>query len=311
MDLQKTNYERVKKRALECERLQYDSLWFNDHFFPPSAVNRQGRKKPQLECWTTLTALASVTQKVRLGPLVLCNSFRHPALLAKMAATLDVISKGRLELGLGAGWYEPEYNAYGISYAPLKLRVAQLKESVQVIRKMWTEDETNFRGRFYLLKKAYCYPKPVQKPHPRIWIGGYGEEFLLRVVAEVADVYNNPLYFRRHWIEGFDYVKRKIDVLKRHCLSVDRNPDEIVDSLAESVLIANSEHEAQQKIKRYVEASNRRPSIAGTPEECINAIRKYLNIGVSYFILVFEERSWLDEAKIFAEEVMYTLKNSD
>ena len=151
-------FERVRNVVLECERLGYDSIWLDDHLMYG--------KTPILECWTTLSALASLTAKIRLGTMVLCNSYRNPALLAKMAATLDVISNGRLELGIGAGVQKDEHEAYGIPFPKPSERIERMKEAVEIIKKLWTEENANYQGKYYTVNEAVCLPKPLQKPHP-------------------------------------------------------------------------------------------------------------------------------------------------
>ena len=169
-----TGFESIRSLAAAGEELQYDSIWLGDHFFYS--------EQPFLECWTTLSALSCATKKIKLGTQVLCNSYRHPPLVAKMAATLDVISGGRLILGLGAGWHKREYEAYGIPFRRDGIRVSRLEEAVKVIKKMWTQPATTFKGKHYVVKDARCEPKPIQKPHPPIWIGGNGNR-ILRIAA--------------------------------------------------------------------------------------------------------------------------------
>jgi len=175
-------FEATKNVALQCEKLGFDSIWVYDHFITFPATTQAC-----FESWTTLSALATLTKNVGLGQIVTCNSYRYPSVLAKMGATLDVISNGRLNLGIGAGWYKLEYNAYGIPYPKDSVRIAQLREAVQIIKKMWTEDEPSFHGQYYTIDKAINSPKPIQKPHPPILIGGRGKKLTLGVMAEFAD----------------------------------------------------------------------------------------------------------------------------
>ena len=161
------DWEKTKEACIKAERLGFDSLWASDHFF-------LGKKPDFFECWTFLSTIAGMTEKIDLGSLVLCNIFRHPSVLAKMGATLDCLSGGRLELGLGAGWHEEECRAYGIPWPSTPDRMAMLREAVLLIKEMWTQDNPSFSGRFYNIEGALCVPKPVQDPHPRIWIGGAG-----------------------------------------------------------------------------------------------------------------------------------------
>jgi F420-dependent oxidoreductase-like protein len=197
----------------------FESAWTFDHFYPIFS-DTDG---PCMEAWTTTTALAQATERIRVGVLVTGNVYRHPAVLANMAASTDIISDGRLELGIGAGWNEQECAAYGIELPPLKERFDRFDEAVQVIRKLLTEEEADFDGRYYQLTKARCEPKPVQQPHPPILIGGLGEKRTLRAVARWADHWNFPG-------GGVEVFKAKRDVLNKHCADAGRDPSEITTS---------------------------------------------------------------------------------
>ena len=161
-------FARIRDVVLECERLGYHSVWLDDHLM--------FGEQPILECWTTLSALSIVTTRIRLGSMVACNSFRNPALLAKIAASLDVISGGRLEFGIGAGIQETEHRAYGFSFPKSHVRIERLREAIEVINALWSEEKVSYKGKHYNLEKAICEPKPLQKPHPPITIGGSGEK---------------------------------------------------------------------------------------------------------------------------------------
>lgn len=152
----------------------------------PISIHARSPKEPLLECWTSLSALATITSRLRIGTLVTCNSFRFPSLLAKMASTVDNISGGRLEFGISCGWFKQEHLAYGIRFSSFAIRIQQLREALQIIKKMWTEEISTFDGRYYRLENAINYPKPLQKPHPPIWIGGKNVE-LLKLAAEIAN----------------------------------------------------------------------------------------------------------------------------
>ena len=153
-------YAEIRDLALECEELGFRSLWLSDHLF----LNASSQDRNCLDCWTVLAALAAHTTSLRLGPLVSCVSFRYPSLLAKMAATVDLISDGRLEFGIGAGWKEIEYRAYGIPFPSPGERVSSLAEAIQVVHAMWTQDRPSFNGRYYQINDAFCRPRPVQEP---------------------------------------------------------------------------------------------------------------------------------------------------
>lgn len=288
----------------ECERLGYHSVWLSDHLI--GMYRRPDSER--LECWTTLSALAGATSRIRLGSLVLCNPFRHPSLLAKMAASLDVISGGRLEFGIGAGWHEPEFQAYGYPFERPATRIRRLSEAVQIVKSMWTEPHPSFEGRYYQIKDAYCSPKPVQKPHPPLMIGGGGEQLLLRAVARHADVCNFSA-----WIGSPEDYRRKLDVLERHCESLGRDPGEIRKSWAAYVIVKEDAKEAEEIVKRFVKGlasyygrpeNELRLPITGTPEDCVEQIQRYVDVGVSLFILMFYGGDSVGEAGLFSEEVV-------
>jgi F420-dependent oxidoreductase-like protein len=197
----------------------FESAWTFDHFYPIFS----DPTGPCLEAWVTTTALAQATKRIRVGVLVTGNVYRHPAVLANMAASLDVISGGRLELGIGAGWNQEECDAYGIELPPLKERFDRFDEACEVITKLLTETEANFDGRYYQLTNARCEPKPVQQPHPPIVIGGGGEQRTLRAVARWADHWNVPG-------GGPEVFTAKRDVLAQHCDAIGRDPSTIVTS---------------------------------------------------------------------------------
>lgn len=297
------SFSEILSEVRDCERLGYHSIWLSDHLIGMYRSPDSNR----FENWTTLSALAGATSRIRLGQLVLCNPFRHPPLLAKMAATLDTISGGRLELGIGAGWHEPEFQAYGYPFESPAARVRRLSEAVQIIKKMWTESNPRFRGRYYSIQDAYCSPKPIQKPHPPLMIGGGGEQLMLKVVARYADVCNfSP------WMGRPQHYQHKLDILERHCRRVGRDPEEIRRSWASYVLINKDAEEAEEAIKRFVERratrSNLpphrlRPPISGTPADCVKQIQGYVDIGVSLFILRFMGSDPANEIRTFAEEV--------
>ena len=197
----------------------FESAWTFDHFYPIFS----DWTGSCLEAWVTTTALAQATHRIRVGVLVTGNVYRHPAVLANMAASLDVISRGRLELGIGAGWNQQECDAYGIDLPPLKERFDRLDEACEVIVKLLTETEADFDGRYYQLTAARCEPKPVQRPHPPICIGGGGERRTLRAVARWAQHWNVPG-------GGVDVFAAKRKVLEEHCTAVGRDPSEITTS---------------------------------------------------------------------------------
>ena len=197
----------------------FESGWTFDHFYPIFSDS----SGPCLEGWVTLSALAQATRRLRLGTLVTGNVYRHPAVLANMVATLDVVSDGRVELGLGAGWNEEECTAYGIDLPPLRERFDRFDEACEVVLALLTEEQTDYSGRHYRLRAARCEPKPVQRPHPPLCIGGTGEQRTLRTTARLAQHWNLPG-------GGVDVFLQKRDVLHAHCAAIGRDPAEIVTS---------------------------------------------------------------------------------
>ncbi|MFM7143179.1 MAG: LLM class F420-dependent oxidoreductase [Alphaproteobacteria bacterium] len=292
------SWEALAAHWKEAERLGYDTVWLDDHFHgvvtPPGA--------DQLEAWVTMAALARETSTIRFGTLVFCNSYRHPSLTAKMAASLDAISGGRLEMGLGAGWFESEYTAYGYDFPPMRTRLEQLSEALEICRRMWTEDRPSFEGRHYRIDRPWVRPAPVQRPHPPIVIGGGGEKVLLRLVARHAQVWNmggSPAEFAH-----------KIAVLDRHCAEVGRDPAEIERSWFGPLLIDDDGARLDARLRRRAERSGGigaamdEKMIAGTPERVIERIREYVALGVTHFIAMFGRVDDLRATRLFAERVI-------
>ena len=196
-------YEAMSRVAQEAEALNFHSIWLYDHFHTVPTPTQE----VTFECWTSTAALARDTKRVRIGQLVTCNSYRNPALLAKMASTVDALSHGRLDFGIGAGWYEEEYRAYGYAYPETRERLQRLREAIQVILAMWTQDEARFEGTYYQVRGAINQPKGVQKPHIPLLIGGEGEKVTLRLVAQYGDACNIG--------GGIANIKHKLAVLKQ------------------------------------------------------------------------------------------------
>jgi F420-dependent oxidoreductase-like protein len=211
---QHSKYEDIVRVWREADEIPaFEHAWLFDHFMPLG----KDPTGPCLEGWTLLAALAAQTRRIRVGQMVTGNTYRHPAVLANMGATVDVISGGRLDFGIGAGWNELEHNAYGIPLYPAGERIRRLGEACEVIRRLWTETVTSFDGRYYQLKDARCEPKPLQKPYPPFVLGGSGEQLTLRVVAKYADVWN--------FVGGtLDEFRHKNEVLDRYCAEIGRDP---------------------------------------------------------------------------------------
>ncbi|HXJ83274.1 MAG TPA: LLM class flavin-dependent oxidoreductase [Candidatus Methylomirabilis sp.] len=264
----------------------FDSLWLPDH------VQYGGHKVA--EGWTLLTwALARYPDK-RCGHEVLCNSFRNPAHLAKMAATAQALSGGRFILGIGAGWNEEEYRAYGFPFPPAPARIAQLAEAIELIRAMWTEAPARYEGAHYRIDSASCEPRP--DPVPPIMVGGHGERYLLRVVARHADWWNYP--FR-----GFETYARKQEALQRHCRDVGRDYDEIQQVVRVGILIGDSERE----VERIKARADTRPladiPLVGTPDQVTETLLAIVARGADRLTVNFAdvprpEGTWLFAAAV-------------
>jgi F420-dependent oxidoreductase-like protein len=262
--------------AQQAEDLGYDSIWVYDHVHN---VPRPAHEAV-FECWTTMAAVSQRTSRIRLGQMVGCNSYRQPSLLAKITSTVDVISGGRLDWGIGAGWYENEYRGYGFEFPAAKDRIGMLRETVEIVRSMWTNPETTYDGRHYQLKRANCDPKPVQTPHPPIWVGGGGEQLTLRVVARYADCSNfggKPEEFGR-----------KCEILKGHCASVGRDYDEIRKTWSPEVFVRETAAEVTAAGSRSLWGepvdSWRSGNLVGTPEQVAEKIQTYVDLGCTGFI---------------------------
>jgi alkanesulfonate monooxygenase SsuD/methylene tetrahydromethanopterin reductase-like flavin-dependent oxidoreductase (luciferase family) len=290
------SYESLRRIWKDADRLGYYSASLYDLL-----------NIPTLECWTTLSALAAETERVRLIPMVLANLYRPPALLAKMAATLDVISQGRLELGIGAGGGRGDHLASGYPFPSTSVRVDMLEEAVELIKRVWTEPRVDFEGRYYRLQGAVSDPKPIQKPHPPVLIGGHGEEYLLRAVAKHADICNigSEMSLEEH--------ETKLRILEEHCRRAGRNASEIEVTHNTRVIIAESDKEFEGLIARGAANSNMSAidyrasltnAIAGTPEQCIEQIRPYVDHGINYFFLIFPDPVTPESLELFAREVM-------
>jgi F420-dependent oxidoreductase-like protein len=262
--------------ALRAERLGFHSIWLYDHFHN---VPRPAHEAV-FECWTTMAAISQRTSRIRLGQMVGCNSYRNPSLLAKITSTLDVISAGRLEWGIGAGWYENEYRGYGFEFPKPKDRIGMLRESVEIVKSMWTSAETTYDGKYYKTVRANCDPKPLQMPTPPVWIGGGGEQLTLRVVAEHADCSNfggKP-----------DEWARKREILKGHCAAVGRDEAEIRKTWSPEVFIRSTEKELAERTKGGLWGDSvenwRDNNLVGTPGQVAEKIETYVRLGCSGFI---------------------------
>jgi probable F420-dependent oxidoreductase len=321
-------YERLNlpltlRIASLLEELGFDRLWICDHLI-------FGNRGEVAECWTTLSAIAAITKRIRLGPMVLADGVRNPALLAKMASTLDNISGGRLDYGIGAGWHRVEQESYGLPWLEKPIeRISRMEEGIEIVKKMWTEEEPSFEGKYYRIRNAICNPKPVQKPHPPIWIPGQGKR-MLQTVARYADGWE--------WFSStVEEHRNLICTIKKNCEKIGRNPNSILFSWHGSILIAKNNSDLKEKInyirqlnphyplsfeqeimQKYiypfaqemgVEAESatinfRARNLVGDPDEIIDRIQSYVDIGVSHFILSFLDYPSTEGLEMFTEKVI-------
>lgn len=301
--LEEYGYSELKSVWRRIEELGFDSAWLYDHFYPMSNETSWSILEP----WTVLPLLAEETSTLRLGILVTCNSYHHPPILAKIAATADIVSNGRLEFAIGAGWFKREYDAYGIPFPDARTRIEQLDEAVEIIKRIWMEEKVSFEGKHYRVRDLISYPKPIQKPHPPIWIGGSGS-LLLKVTAKHAD-YSNFVSCTPE-----EYGK-KLEILRKRCGEVGRDFDEIVKTWHGFMFIVKDEEELRRKAQRFKEESNidflkemslnhfLETTISGTPEQCIEKMRKLVDMGVTYFIPYFPYSRDLESQETFMEEI--------
>ena len=270
--------------ALDVASQSFGSLWSSDHLNYSSEF--------RVECWTLLTWMAARYPGPMLGTVVMCNSFRNPSLLAKMSASLQHMSSGRLILGYGAGWYEEEYRSYGFDYPSAGIRIDMFKEGVEIIRRMWTESPANFVGAHYRVENVFCEPRP--DPQPVLMLGGGGEKRTLKIVAEQADWWNDVMRPTKE-------LKHKLEVLENHCTEVGRNYDEIRKTLAPRFFIDRSNEKAKEM------AGDKKSSgqvIAGDPSAVREQLDELVELGFDFVVATFPRFQELDDMKLFVNEVM-------
>jgi len=296
IDGAENKWQKAVDIAVRAEALGYDSIWVYDHFHNvPRPTN-----EAVFECWTTIAAISQRTSTVRLGQMVGCNGYRQPSVLAKITSTVDVISGGRLDWGIGAGWYENEFKGYGFDFPAPKDRIGMLRECVEIVKSMWTQPETTFAGKYYQLSRANCDPKPLQSPHPPIWIGGGGEQLTLRVVARHAD-YSNFGGVPDEWA-------RKREVLKAHCAAVGRDEETIGMTWSPEMCIRSTEAELRALGNRSLWGSSfdlwQATALVGTPEQICEKVQTYVDLGCTGFIPWCSDYPDTESMDLFASEVM-------
>lgn len=274
-----------------CEQTGLDSVFVADHFM---FVNQEhpDKETPVLEAFVTLGAMAAATERIRIGQLVAGVPYRNPALLAKMCATLDVVSHGRSIVGLGAAWHEGEFTAYGWPFPSVRERMEMLEEAVQIVDLMLTQRPASFSGKHYSIQNAYNDPMSVQKPRPPIMIGGSGERVILRLVAQYADFCN----------VGGDptTVAHKFDVLRQHCERLGRDFSEITLCNNVGIVIARNEAELAAKMEKYPGFGN----IQGTPEMVLSRLEEYAKVGSRYVTFHLPDAEVIEPILLLGEEVL-------
>ena len=274
---QNTSFEDYRDLWLRCEELGYDWVSDFDHFYPIYS----DPTGPQFEGMTLLSAMAAHTSRVRCAVLVLGVTYRHPAVLANMAATIDHVSGGRLELGMGAAWFELEHEQYGIPFPRIGVRMDMLDEACRIMRSLWTQETTTFEGKHFQLKDARLEPKPVQEHLPLV-IGGAGERRTLRIVAEHGDIWNT-------FYGDVDEYRHKLDVLGQHCADVGRDPADVRKSLTFRAILDEDEQAARDRARELhgdpLPERLQKMMFVGTPEQCVERLRAYADLGVGDFLL--------------------------
>ena len=267
-------YEAMTRVAQAADKGRWDSIWVYDHFHTVPTPQRE----TTFECWTITSTLVRDTKRVRVGQMVGCNGYRNPSLYAKIASTVDVASHGRLNAGIGAGWYEHEWRAYGYGFPELKERMGMFKEACEIIHRMWTEDDPVFNGKYYSIDRPINEPKGVQKPHPPLWIGGSGERVTLKLVAQFGDACNiepNP-----------DVVRRKLAVLREHCEAVGRNYDDIVKSVTVEVFpISKGDDPERATARARGYESFREGTLVTDADRMVAHLEPLIEAGINYFII--------------------------
>ncbi|MCI0550256.1 MAG: TIGR03560 family F420-dependent LLM class oxidoreductase [Anaerolineae bacterium] len=290
----------VKTHIQRAERDGFASFWVMDHFYQLPVHGSE--EEPFLDAWTVLPALAAVTSRIRLGAMVSPVGYRNPALLARMASSLDHISGGRMNFGFGAGGYKPEYKAYGFEFVEKgSIRLAQMKEALQLILGLWSNTRFTFHGNYFHVEDVILEPKPLQKPHPPILIGGVGPKVTLRIIAELGDACNL-------WGPPDEFVKQR-ETLKRHCDEVGRDESTIEKTTYDLVICARTEKELQRKIKRLLRKGVEPwMALVGTPSQLIDTVGEYARVGADHLCMDFAGND-AESYDLFVNEVMRKFQN--
>ncbi len=295
----------VDQLANLIENSKFDTIWVSDHMF----LDTESQGKSAFDAWTLMTYLATKYAKLRLGSLVLCNSYHHPSLLAKKITTLDHLSEGRIEIGYGAGWKEAEYKAYGIDFPSVKERLDMLEEGLDILLKLWSKEEKpSYSGKYYSISEALCFPKPFQKPHPNLWIGSMkGGNRMLRIAAK----YGNGINLA--WSFSPERCKTLFEKLDNYCTKYKRDPSSIKRSLGFWVRIFEDEDEMEKGL--IAEAEKRKISVeeyktrvkdtlVGTKEHVLHKLLEYKEVGVTHYIFMFPYQQEMKYLNLFNDEIL-------
>src|SRR6478752_1648814 len=296
------SYADVLHRAVRCEELGIASLWLYDHLYGPGMPEIDS-----LEAWTLATALLARTERLRVGHMVLCNQFRHPVVLAKMATTLDQISAGRLQLGIGSGSIEDEHNRTGLDWGTLGERSERLGETLEILHQGFANDVIDFAGEHFTIHDMPIKPGPVQQPRPPITVGGVGEKFTLPLVARYADVWNVPTY-------ALGELEHKVDVLRSICADIGRDPSDIVLSV-EAVMALAPDDAALPKVREFAEKrfggpgfGLREGGLVGTAPQIVDRIKEWQALGFGQVVLFTHDRASDETLDLLASKVISALQ---
>ena len=294
-------YDQILHRTLLCERLGIDSLWLYDHLYGPGAPDY-----PSMEAWTLATALLSRTERIRIGHMVLCNQFRHPAVLAKMATTLDQISAGRLQLGIGSGSIEDEHSRTGLDRGTFGERSERLGETLEILHQAFANEVIDFTGKHFTIRDMPIKPGPVQQPRPPIVVGGVGEKFTLPLVARYADVWNVPTY-------ALGDLDHKVSVLRSICHEVGRDPSTIVLSV-EAVMALAPDDASLPAVRLLAEKRFGIPAfglkeggLVGTPPAIVDRLHELVELGFGQIVLFTHDRGSDETLDLLASDVIARL----
>jgi len=290
-------WDTILKASKQIEDLNYESVWVYDHFHTVPSPTQD----PTFECWSLMAALSQVTEKVRIGQMCTCNSYRNPAYLTKVASTIDSMSGGRLEFAIGAGWYDQEYKAYGYEYPSAGVRLKMLEEALQIYIAMNTEEKATFEGEFYSIKNAINQPKPLQKPYPPLWVCGGGEKVTLKILAKYGD-YGN-------WDVDVDGFIHKSEILKNHCEQQERDFSSIKKTLHTNVIIGENQKDLENKIEKISTVTGipkemyiDKP-LVGTQEKVFNTVDEFKSVDCSYIIAYIPDIVWGNSLEILSEKI--------